>query len=352
MRHVTRGRYRLFAIAGAFFLFLSAPAAADFDDGLSAFLDNDYRRAREIWLDLAALGDAQSQFGLGMIFEGGRGVPPDAEKAAQYYLKAADQGMSEAQLSLGSLFEHGRCAARDPERAAALYRSAAQQGNAQAQYNLAVLYLGGEGIAPNRERGIAWLRLSARQRYGRALQRLEMLDVAVDGSVDILTDEPEPMAPSSEGETEAQAMAPENTDGAEAAAATPAADPGDAEQLQILIEDNQFGVPLAALEEVAPESSAPESATPRETDFSVLLATFDREDAAAGWEVLKTRYPALLEKLRPKYSAVKLGDGDTILWRLEATAVTSENAAVALCEALRREGEYCFPLHSGEAPKN
>ncbi|MFP6690042.1 MAG: hypothetical protein VCD31_12130 [Alphaproteobacteria bacterium] len=47
-----------------------------------------------------------------------------------------------------------------------------------------------------------------------------------------------------------------------------------------------------------------------------------------------------------------MGDGDTILWRLEAAAVTSENAAVALCEAHRREGEYCFPLHSGEAPKN
>ena len=124
MRHVTRGRYRLFAIAGAIFLCLAVPAAADFDDGLSAFLDNDYRRAREIWLDLAALGDAQSQFGLGMIFEGGRGVPPDAEKAVQYYLKAADQGMSEAQLSLGSLFEHGRSMARDPERAKALHQTA------------------------------------------------------------------------------------------------------------------------------------------------------------------------------------------------------------------------------------
>ena len=83
---------------------MAAPAAADFDDGLSAFLDNDYRCAREFWLDLAALGDAQLQFGLGMIFEGGRGVPPDTEMAAQYYLKAADQGMSEAQISLGSLF--------------------------------------------------------------------------------------------------------------------------------------------------------------------------------------------------------------------------------------------------------
>ena len=342
MRHVTRGTIRLFAIAGAILLCLAAPAAADFDDGLSAFLDRDYRRAREIWLDLAALGDAQSQFGLGMIFESGRGVPPDAEKAAGYYLKAADQGMSEAQLSLGSLFEHGRGVARDLERAAALYRSAAQQGNAQAQYNLAALYLGGEGIAPDRERGIAWLRLSARQRYGRALQRLDMMDVAVQGPVDILTDEPAPLAP-------------ENTDDAEVAEAAPApaSDPDDGEQLQILIEDNQFEVPLAALEEVAPDSSASESETARETDFAVLLATFDREDAAAAaWDNLKARYPALLDKLRPKYSAVKLGDGETVLWRLEAAAVASENAAVALCKALRREGEYCFPLHAGETPKN
>ena len=80
MRHGTRGRNRLFAIACALCLSLAAPAAADFDNGLSAFLDGDYRRAREIWLALAGSGDAQSQFGLGMIFEGGRGVPPDAEK--------------------------------------------------------------------------------------------------------------------------------------------------------------------------------------------------------------------------------------------------------------------------------
>ncbi|PPR20262.1 MAG: hypothetical protein CFH39_02335, partial [Alphaproteobacteria bacterium MarineAlpha10_Bin2] len=74
----------------------------------------------------------------------------------------------------------------------------------------------------------------------------------------------------------------------------------DAEQLQILIEDNQFEVPLAALEEVAPESSAPESATPRETDFSVLLATFDREDAAARSGSRATPRPC--SKSEPKLS--------------------------------------------------
>lgn len=180
MRHVTRSKIRLFANACAILLFLAAPVAADFDAGLSAFLDRDYRRAREIWLVLAEAGDAQSQFGLGMMFEGGRGVPPDAEKASSWYRRAADQGMSEAQLSLGSLYEHGRGVARDPERAAALYRSAAEQGNPQAQYNLAALYLGGEGIAPDRELGIAWLRRSAAQRYGRAVQRLKMMNVAVE----------------------------------------------------------------------------------------------------------------------------------------------------------------------------
>jgi TPR repeat protein len=181
MRHVTRGRNRLFAIACALCLSLAAPAAADFDNGLSAFLDGDYRRAREIWLALAGSGDAQSQFGLGMIFEGGRGVPPDAEKAAEWYLRAADQGMSEAQLSLGSLYKHGRGVRRNPKRAAELYLDAARQGNAQAEYNLAALYLGGEGIVPDRELGIAWLRRSAAHRYGRAVQRLNMMDVALEG---------------------------------------------------------------------------------------------------------------------------------------------------------------------------
>lgn len=96
MQHVTRAKKRLFIIAWALCLCLAAPVSADFDEGLSAFLDGDYRRAREIWMDLSALGDAQSQFGLGMIFEGGRGVPPDAAKAAEWYFRAAQQGMSEA----------------------------------------------------------------------------------------------------------------------------------------------------------------------------------------------------------------------------------------------------------------
>ncbi|MDA0229712.1 MAG: tetratricopeptide repeat protein [Proteobacteria bacterium] len=319
---------------------MAAPVSADFDEGLSAFLDGDYRRAREIWMDFSALGDAQSQFGLGMMFEGGRGVPPDAEKAAEWYLRAAEQGMPEAQLSLGSLYEQGNGVARDPERAAELYRNAADQGNAQAQYNLAALYLGGDGVAPNRELGIAWLRLSARQRYGRALQRLKMIDVPVEGSVEILASAPAPEPPPPDRATELPATAP-------------APNPERAERLQILIEDNQFEVPLAALEEEVGESSAAEDGTPAESGFTLLLATFDRQEAAqAAWQKLNARYPTLFGGLRPKYTALKLDEGDVELWRLEAAALVSESAAVTLCEALRREGEYCFPPRVSNAPEN
>ena len=132
---------------------------------------------------------------------------------------------------------------------AALYRSAADQGNAQAQYPFAALSLGGESIALNRELGIAWLRLSARQHFGRALQRLNMMDVPVEGSVKIL-------------------------------ATVSALNLERVERRQILIEDNQFEVPLAALEEEESASNAAADETLAGSDFTVLLATFDHQEAA------------------------------------------------------------------------
>ncbi len=97
MRYVTHGSNRFLAILSALYLGLTASAAtADFDAGLSAFLDGDYRYAREIWLDLAEADAVQSQFGLGMMYERGPGVPPDTEKAFKWCSRAAAQGMIEA----------------------------------------------------------------------------------------------------------------------------------------------------------------------------------------------------------------------------------------------------------------
>ena len=72
-------------------------------------------------IDSSALGDAQSQFGLGLIFEGGHSVLPEAETAAELCLRAAEQDMSEPQLSVRSLNEKGNGVARNLGRAAVLY---------------------------------------------------------------------------------------------------------------------------------------------------------------------------------------------------------------------------------------
>jgi TPR repeat protein len=221
MRQLTRASNRLSAFAAALLFAMTAVTAAvaeDFDDGLSAFFDGDYRRARAIWLSLAESGDAQSQFGLGMMHERGRGVPPDPEKAFEWYSRAAEQEMAEAQLSLGALYQHGRGVLRDPARAAELYLGAAEQGVAQAQYNLAALYLGGDGVPYDRELGIAWLRRAAAQRYDPAVRRLDMMGLDLEG--------PEPVMP--------VAVQPIKTKANE--------------RLQILVEGNQFEVPEDALE--------------------------------------------------------------------------------------------------------
>jgi len=362
MGYVTRAKYRLLLVVGALCLCLAAPAAADFDAGLSAFLDGDYRRAREIWLPLAEEGNAQSQFGLGMMIEGGHGVPPNPEKASLWYLRAADQGMAEAELSLGSLFEQGRGVARDPERAAELYRRAANKRNAQAQYNLAKLYLGG-GITPNRDMGIAWLRKSAAQRYGRAVQHLAMMGEALEApgsenSGDLLAGE----AASAESVSDGPAPAPPRSDKAQSV--TPQLEPktDGEEHLNILAEGNQFEVPLDALVATLDDATLDiggheedieideKTVEENEGKFAVLLATFDRQEAAGEvWRKMRVRYPTLFEDLRANISPLILGGGATVLWRLEAGSLESEDAAIVLCKALRRQGEYCFPVRGGDA---
>ncbi len=312
-------------------LCLSAPLAADFDSGLSAFLDGDYQRAREIWQPLAENGDAQSQFGLGMMLEGGHGIPPNAEKASIWYFHAAEHGMTEAELSLGSLYKHGRGVTRNSGRAAELYRSAAKKGNAQAQYNLAKLYLGGAGITPNRDLGIAWMQRSAVQLYGRAAQHLNMMGVALEAPDDAYPDD-EPLS------VDSVSAPPE---------ASAKADSG--ERLNILAGENQFELPLAAVDAHEAEADQAAENKPSDGDFAVLLATFDHEEAVGKvWYELTMRHPKLLQGLRAKVIAVQLGDGDSgsVLWRLEVGMLDSEPSAVALCEALRRAGEYCFPLRA------
>src|SRR5271170_7846854 len=94
-------------------LFLSLAAAADFSAGLSAYQKKDYAAAVKEWRPLAEMGDAPSQFNLGLLYIDGLGVPQDYGQAISWFERSAQQGYEKAQLNLGAMYGGGRGVKRD-----------------------------------------------------------------------------------------------------------------------------------------------------------------------------------------------------------------------------------------------
>jgi len=65
---------------------------ADYNDGYKAYQAKDYATALKEWKPLAEQGDSSAQFGLGWMYDLGKGVLKDYKQAADWYRKAAEQG--------------------------------------------------------------------------------------------------------------------------------------------------------------------------------------------------------------------------------------------------------------------
>ncbi|MCP4328059.1 MAG: DUF4189 domain-containing protein [Alphaproteobacteria bacterium] len=82
--------------AFALLLQSTAPATADFYDGLRAYDAKDYASALAEWQIWADTGDADSQYRLAALFGQGLGTPQDLVRAHLYYNLAAAQAHEEA----------------------------------------------------------------------------------------------------------------------------------------------------------------------------------------------------------------------------------------------------------------
>ncbi len=162
--------------------------ASGFDDAMLAFENKDYPRAQEAIEPLAKAGNAaaltllgrireegyhdvagalplyrqaaekgfaEAQVQLAELYDGGDGVPRDAELALRWYERAAQQGNEEAQLALGLNYADVR---HDNLSAFGFFQQAADQGNVTAQYRLGLLYLGDVDVP--RDDIKAWVYLS------------------------------------------------------------------------------------------------------------------------------------------------------------------------------------------------
>lgn len=111
----------------------------------------------------AEQGDARAQFGLGLAYHLGEGVPKDVSVAAKWYLKAAEQGYADAQYYIALCYDEGQGVPKDLTEAAKWFRKAAEQGHAYSQYALALCYEKGEGVAKNSVEAIKWFLKAAEQ---------------------------------------------------------------------------------------------------------------------------------------------------------------------------------------------
>ena len=101
------------------------------------------------WRAAADKGFAWSQFNLGMLFEGGRGVAQSDAEAARWFKKAARQGDSRAYCRLGFMFMDGRGVAQSYLEAVRWLKKGANQGHTEAQGELGAMYLEGRGVRKN-----------------------------------------------------------------------------------------------------------------------------------------------------------------------------------------------------------
>lgn len=118
----------------------------------------------------ADLGDAQSQWALGVCYrEGIEGATQDDKLAVHWFMKSAEQGHAKAQYCLGECYEEGKGIVRDYSEAFHWYLKSAEQGNVDAQTWLGLIYLEGRlGLPQTNEVAASWFEKAAEQGDGIA----------------------------------------------------------------------------------------------------------------------------------------------------------------------------------------
>jgi len=152
-------RYFLFVFMLSMISTIPSLALESYKNGTNAFERGDYKTALREFKVLAEQKDSRGQYGLGLMYDLGVGVPTDFEEAVKWYRLSAKQGNADAQNNLATMYAEGEGVEKDANKAAKLYERAAQQGNFDAPNNLGTMYLQGIGITRNYVRAYMWFHL-------------------------------------------------------------------------------------------------------------------------------------------------------------------------------------------------
>ena len=129
MRNLVRASVLLLALG------LSEPVlAGPLEDARAAYDKQDYTTALRLLRPLAAQGDADAQFHLGVMYQVGQGVPQDYAQAVKWYRLAADQGDADAQMALGHMYDLGQGVPRDAVEAHKWFNLSAARTSVDEEY--------------------------------------------------------------------------------------------------------------------------------------------------------------------------------------------------------------------------
>ena len=157
-------------------------ARAPVADGRALFKAGRYAEAFLAWQDAAAAGNSNAPLFIGMMYDGGQGVPRNPTEALKWYLIAAKAGSPAGAFNVGVMYDTGDGMARNVAEAADWYARAAAKGSGRAAFNLALLFERGDGIQPDPKRANEYLRRA--DHLGVAVARVHLQYASADAPPD------------------------------------------------------------------------------------------------------------------------------------------------------------------------
>lgn len=117
---------------------------------------------------LAEAGDADAQYGLGVIYQEGIAVKKSSLRATHWLQKASDQGHKQATNRLAWHYRNGIGVVHSPAKAEELYLKAFDLGVVGASIPLGAIYRSGEpGVKENHAKAAKWARIGAEAEIDR-----------------------------------------------------------------------------------------------------------------------------------------------------------------------------------------
>lgn len=126
------------------------------NDGLIAYVNQDYSVALRLLEPLAEKNDPLAQLFVGRMLAKGQGASQNCEHAIDWLTRAAQGGNAEAAFDLASFSEKGYCVPHSISRALAWYQIAAANGDICAPNAIGEIYLNREYVGADPQKAIFW----------------------------------------------------------------------------------------------------------------------------------------------------------------------------------------------------